>query len=343
MRPARAVDDDVFLALEHSSGVRSHLSATMLAAQPGPRLRALGSRAAYVKWGLDVQEDPLRSGARPARSRLRRGARVAWGLLGTEEHASRCRQSGDATSSSTSRWSGRSGRAAVSRHRCHLTAGIATLQVIEAARPAPPSASSFPCNALVARRAPTGAPRGRTVAGHAGRARAGERSSGSGSCCSWRWPWRRWSDFAPRADAESLGPGLVHAIGCAARGGCETVPGDAPPRSMVSVPPLVPIAPRGRRAAPAARGRALGAAALPRARAPARACARPRAGRGAGVLTARHGSRASATSAFVTASCIRRVRFPAHADPVLRGLADGERLHQPGRPRPRLGPLRGPR
>ena len=65
LRPGAQVDDDVFLALEHASGARSQLWASMLAAQPGPRLRALGSRAAYVKWGLDVQEAALREGARP--------------------------------------------------------------------------------------------------------------------------------------------------------------------------------------------------------------------------------------------------------------------------------------
>lgn len=100
--------------------------------------------------------------------------------------------------------------------------------------------------------------------------------------------------FAPRADADALGPGLLHAIGCAARGGCETAPGGAPPHGMVSAPPLVPIAPRGHpargRGAPAARPgrvarwRAVGerlfrGRGLLRGRALLR-----RAGRGAGVL-----------------------------------------------------------
>jgi len=89
--------------------------------------------------------------------------------------------------------------------------------------------------------------------------------------------------FAPRTDADALGPGLLHAIGCAARGGCETVPGGAPPRGMVSVPPLVPIAPR-ERPSPTARWRA-----LPQRRFRGRALMRGRelvrrAGRGAGVL-----------------------------------------------------------
>lgn len=87
VRPGAEVDDDVFLALEHASGARSHLWATMVAAQPGPRLRALGSRAAYVKWGLDVQEQALRAGVRPGDPGFGHEPREAWGLLGTEEHA----------------------------------------------------------------------------------------------------------------------------------------------------------------------------------------------------------------------------------------------------------------
>jgi predicted dehydrogenase len=87
MRPGADVDDDVCLALEHSSGVRSQLWATMLAAQPGPRLRALGSSAAYVKWGLDPQEEALRAGARPGDPGFGQEPPEAWGLLGTEEEA----------------------------------------------------------------------------------------------------------------------------------------------------------------------------------------------------------------------------------------------------------------
>jgi scyllo-inositol 2-dehydrogenase (NADP+) len=67
------VDDDVFLALEHRSGARSHLWASLLAAAPGPRLRVLGDRAAYVVTDLDGQEDALRSGAMP-------GGGEEWGV-----------------------------------------------------------------------------------------------------------------------------------------------------------------------------------------------------------------------------------------------------------------------
>ncbi|XVV02845.1 Gfo/Idh/MocA family protein [Actinosynnema sp. CA-248983] len=61
-RPGVQVDDDVFVALTHSSGVRSHLWASAVAAQPGPRLRALGSRGTFVSEGLDGQEDALAAG-----------------------------------------------------------------------------------------------------------------------------------------------------------------------------------------------------------------------------------------------------------------------------------------
>lgn len=41
-------EDEAFLALEHASGVRSHLGASSVAGTPGPRTRVLGSAGAYV-------------------------------------------------------------------------------------------------------------------------------------------------------------------------------------------------------------------------------------------------------------------------------------------------------
>jgi predicted dehydrogenase len=58
-----------------------------MAAQPGPRLRALGTEAAYVKWGVDVQEAALRDGASPLDEGFGEEPREAWGLLGTEDDA----------------------------------------------------------------------------------------------------------------------------------------------------------------------------------------------------------------------------------------------------------------
>jgi scyllo-inositol 2-dehydrogenase (NADP+) len=60
-----AGDDDAFLALRHAGGVISHLRASAVTAAPGPRLRVLGSEAAYVVSAVDSQEDALRAGRLP--------------------------------------------------------------------------------------------------------------------------------------------------------------------------------------------------------------------------------------------------------------------------------------
>jgi predicted dehydrogenase len=86
-RPGARVDDDVFVALEHPGGVRAHLWMSYVTAQSGPRFRLLGSRAAYVKHGLDVQEAALRAGERPDAPGFGREPRERWGVLGTEEAA----------------------------------------------------------------------------------------------------------------------------------------------------------------------------------------------------------------------------------------------------------------
>lgn len=77
-----AVDDDAFVALTHSSGVRSHLWMSTAAAQPGPRLRVLGSVAGYVKYGLDGQEAALRSGMRPDHPAWGEEDPTSWGRIG---------------------------------------------------------------------------------------------------------------------------------------------------------------------------------------------------------------------------------------------------------------------
>lgn len=64
-RPGAETDDDTFIAITHANGVRSHLYVSATTAQLGPRFRVLGSRAGYVKYGLDPQEAALREGLRP--------------------------------------------------------------------------------------------------------------------------------------------------------------------------------------------------------------------------------------------------------------------------------------
>jgi scyllo-inositol 2-dehydrogenase (NADP+) len=73
LRAGHSGEDDAFLALTHTAGVISHLRMSAMTAAPGPRLRALGTHAAFVIDGLDSQEDALRAGRRPDDAH-------AWGL-----------------------------------------------------------------------------------------------------------------------------------------------------------------------------------------------------------------------------------------------------------------------
>jgi scyllo-inositol 2-dehydrogenase (NADP+) len=84
-RPGVEVDDDAFVALTHASGVRSQLWTSLVAAEQNGRFRVLGSRAAYVKSGLDVQEAALRAGLRPGSEEWGREPPERWGRLGAAE------------------------------------------------------------------------------------------------------------------------------------------------------------------------------------------------------------------------------------------------------------------
>jgi predicted dehydrogenase len=81
-RPGTRADDDVFVALTHESGVRSHLWMSAAATQSAPRFRVLGMRAGYLKYGLDVQEDALVRGEVPGGADWGREPEVAWGVVG---------------------------------------------------------------------------------------------------------------------------------------------------------------------------------------------------------------------------------------------------------------------
>jgi predicted dehydrogenase len=87
-RPGARIDDDVFVALTHASGIRSHLWMTAVAAQPAPRFRILGDQAAYVKHSVDAQEALLRGGERPGPG-WGEEAEDRWGVLGAGEDLTR--------------------------------------------------------------------------------------------------------------------------------------------------------------------------------------------------------------------------------------------------------------
>jgi predicted dehydrogenase len=86
-RPDVRVDDDVFVSLEHESGVHSHLWMSALTAQLGPRFRMLGDRAGYVKEGLDGQEAVLRAGGSATDAGFGIDPPGHWGRLGTPDQS----------------------------------------------------------------------------------------------------------------------------------------------------------------------------------------------------------------------------------------------------------------
>ena len=84
-RPGAGVDDDTFVALAHPNGVRSHLWMNVLAAIRDPRMRALGLKGTYEKYGLDVQEESLAKGMRPGDPDWGRERPEHWGKVATDE------------------------------------------------------------------------------------------------------------------------------------------------------------------------------------------------------------------------------------------------------------------
>jgi scyllo-inositol 2-dehydrogenase (NADP+) len=86
VRPGAKADDDVFLSLTHDNGVHSHLWMSALAADQGPRFRVLGHDAAYVKYGMDPQEERLKAGDTPATPGWGEEPEEAWGTLNGKPH-----------------------------------------------------------------------------------------------------------------------------------------------------------------------------------------------------------------------------------------------------------------
>lgn len=83
-RPVELADDDVFVALEHVSGVISHLWMNLSVAQKGPRLRVLGSEGAYVKQTADVQESQIQAGILPGDPAYGVDPDECWGSVGRD-------------------------------------------------------------------------------------------------------------------------------------------------------------------------------------------------------------------------------------------------------------------
>lgn len=79
------VDDDVFVALTHENGVRSHLWMSLLVADRAARFRVFGARGTYTKFGMDPQEEALRSGQRPGGREWGIEPREQWGVITSDQ------------------------------------------------------------------------------------------------------------------------------------------------------------------------------------------------------------------------------------------------------------------
>ena len=84
VRDGAVSDDDAFISLLHSSGVRSHLTMSRAAAQSGPRFRVLGSESGYTVYGLDGQEPALKLQKWPGSDGYGVTPESEWGLLGID-------------------------------------------------------------------------------------------------------------------------------------------------------------------------------------------------------------------------------------------------------------------
>ncbi|MGV8884919.1 MAG: Gfo/Idh/MocA family protein [Microbacteriaceae bacterium] len=84
VRAGSVSDDDAFISLLHTNGVRSHLTLSRVAAQSGPRFRVLGSEAGYTSFGLDNQEPALRDYRWPGSDGYGVTPESEWGLWGID-------------------------------------------------------------------------------------------------------------------------------------------------------------------------------------------------------------------------------------------------------------------
>ncbi|RXZ83417.1 oxidoreductase [Paenibacillaceae bacterium] len=82
-RPGAVVDDYFEVVLEFDE-VKAILKAGSLVRELGPRFTLHGTKGSFVKYGLDPQEDALKSGQTPAMPDWGREPEQQWGKLNTE-------------------------------------------------------------------------------------------------------------------------------------------------------------------------------------------------------------------------------------------------------------------
>jgi scyllo-inositol 2-dehydrogenase (NADP+) len=80
-RPGSAIDDSVFVAIEHAGGPRSRLWTSLIAAWGEPRFHVRGLDSEYVKEGRDPQEAAVLAGARPTDPGFGEDPPARWGRV----------------------------------------------------------------------------------------------------------------------------------------------------------------------------------------------------------------------------------------------------------------------
>jgi scyllo-inositol 2-dehydrogenase (NADP+) len=75
--------DDNFELLLHYDNLKVTLKAGMLVREPGPRFILHGTEGSFVKYGLDPQEEALKSGATPLKPNWGKEPESLWGKLNT--------------------------------------------------------------------------------------------------------------------------------------------------------------------------------------------------------------------------------------------------------------------
>ena len=78
---------DGVVAITHKGGVTSHLFTSPNVGILGPRLTVLGSKGAYVKHGIDPQEEALLAGGTPGTPGWGEEPESAWGKVGAGDDA----------------------------------------------------------------------------------------------------------------------------------------------------------------------------------------------------------------------------------------------------------------
>lgn len=76
--------DDNFELLLHYDNLKVTLKAGMLVREPGPRFILHGTEGTFVKYGLDPQEETLKSGATPLEPNWGKEPESLWGKLNTQ-------------------------------------------------------------------------------------------------------------------------------------------------------------------------------------------------------------------------------------------------------------------